>query len=174
MERLIELIPEPAVVAAMPARRLLLVRAAIPALVGASMLAACVAQPMGPTVMVLPAPYKPFDVFAQDQAVCKDYASAQVAGGAETAQGQAVGAAAVGTALGAGLGAAAGGGRGAAVGAGTGAIAGTAVGAGTAGRAQMSLQQRYDMAYEQCMYAKGNQVPGFPPAVPPPPPPLAR
>lgn len=62
---------------------------------------------------------------------------------------------------------AAGGGRGA----GTGAIAGTAVGAGQAERAQLSLQQRYDIAYQQCMYAKGNQVLGFQPAAPPPPPP---
>jgi hypothetical protein len=27
----------------------------------------------------------------------------------------------------------------------------------------MSLQQRYDLAYAQCMYARGNQVPGFAP-----------
>jgi hypothetical protein len=36
-----------------------------------------------------------------------------------------------------------------------------------------ALQRRYDTAYEQCMYAKGNQIPGFAPyyapAAPPPP-----
>ena len=71
-------------------------------------------------------------------------------------------------------------------GAGTGAGAGLAVGAlaGT-GAAQSSagnLQQRYDTAYVQCMYAKGNRVPVYggmqqapsrsydtPPPPPPPP-----
>jgi hypothetical protein len=48
----------------------------------------------------------------------------------------------------------------------------------------MTLQERYDMAYTQCMYAKGNVVPGVmvapglrytppPPGTPPPPPPAA-
>ncbi|HKW93428.1 MAG TPA: glycine zipper family protein [Methylomirabilota bacterium] len=45
------------------------------------------------------------------------------------------------------------------------------------------VQRRYDNAYVQCMYAKGNQVPGrapaqaappAPPAGPPPPPPPNR
>jgi len=136
-----------------------------------ALIAGCVAQPTGPTVNVMPAPNKPFAVFEQDQAACKQYADQQVAGGAEQANEREVGTAAVGTVLGAGIGAAVGGGRGAAVGAGTGAIAGTAIGAAPAQRAQWTLQQRYDMAYEQCMYAKGNQVPGFQPAMPPPPPP---
>jgi hypothetical protein len=39
----------------------------------------------------------------------------------------------------------------------------------------MSVQQRYDVAYSQCMYSRGNQVPGYvqppPPAYAPPPPP---
>jgi hypothetical protein len=39
-------------------------------------------------------------------------------------------------------------------------------GAVAAQQAQMSPQQRYDLAYTQCMYARGNQVPGF---APPPP-----
>ena len=34
-------------------------------------------------------------------------------------------------------------------------------------------QQWYDMAYLQCMYAKGNQIPGVTSASPPPPPPGA-
>jgi uncharacterized protein YcfJ len=144
---------------------------ALPALAAALALVACVSQPMGPTVAVMPAPNKPFEVFAQDQAACKEFAANQVAGGAQVANNQALGTAAIGTALGAGLGAAIGEGRGAAVGAGTGAIAGTAIGAGQSERSQLSLQQRYDIAYEQCMYAKGNQVPGMAPAVAPPPPP---
>lgn len=135
------------------------------------LVAGCASQPMGPTVTVMPAPNKPFAVFQEDQAVCKQYAEQQVAGGASQANTQQIGTAVVGTALGAGFGAAIGGGQGAAVGAGTGAIAGTAIGAGQAQQTQLSLQQRYDIGYEQCMYAKGNQVPGFQPAAPPPPPP---
>jgi hypothetical protein len=34
-------------------------------------------------------------------------------------------------------------------------------------------QQWYDMAYLQCMYAKGNQIPGVLTGTPPPPPPPA-
>lgn len=150
-------------------------RKAISGLIVALSLAACVSKPMGPTIAVMPAPNKPFDVFAQDQAACKEFADSQVAGGAEAANNKALGTAAIGTALGAGLGAAVGEGRGAAVGAGTGAVAGTAIGAGESQRAQLSLQQRYDVGYAQCMYAKGNQVPGMqPPAAPPPPPPAYR
>src|SRR5215813_8273980 len=70
----------------------------------------CVQQPAGPTVAVMPAPYKPFEVFQQDQAACMQYGNQMVAGGASAANNQAVGTAAVGTVLGAGLGAAAGGG----------------------------------------------------------------
>lgn len=137
----------------------------------AVLLGGCVTPPLGPTIAVMPAPNKPFEVFQQDQALCKDYASQQVAGGAEQANNQQLLTGVVGTALGAGLGAAVGGGRGAAVGAASGAVAGTVVGAGPAEHAQMSLQQRYNIAYAQCMYGRGNQVPGFAPAYPPPPPP---
>ena len=61
--------------------------------------------------------------------------------------------------LGAGLGAAAGGGPGAAIGAASGAVAGTALGAGYSGESNYGTQQRYNIAYAQCMAAKGNQVP---------------
>ena len=128
------------------------------------LLSACVSEPMGPTVGVMPAPNKPFDVFQGDQAVCKQFASDQVQGGAQQANNQQVGTAVIGTLLGAGLGAAIGGGQGAAIGAGAGALGGTAVGAGPAEGAQYSLQQRYDLAYSQCMYSRGNQVPGYMPA----------
>jgi len=129
----------------------------------------CVTQPMGPTITVMPAPNKPFAVFQQDQAVCQSYADQQTAGGAQQANNQQLLTGVVGTALGAGLGAAIGGGRGAAIGAGAGALGGTAVGSGPAQYAQMSLQQRYNTAYAQCMYAHGNQVPGYSAAPPPPP-----
>jgi hypothetical protein len=130
-------------------------------------LSACAAEPLGPTVAVMPAPGKPFDVFQGDQAACKGYASQQVQGGAQQANNTQVGTAVVGTLLGAGLGAAIGGGRGAAIGAGAGALGGTAYGAGPASQAQYSLQQRYDLAYSQCMYSRGNQIPGYAPAPPP-------
>ncbi len=144
------------------------------ALTALLLLEGCVQQPLGPTVQVMPAPGKPFDVFQQDQAVCKQYADQQTAGGAQQANNQAILTTGVGTVLGAGLGAAIGGGRGAAIGAGAGAVTGTAYGAAPAQYAQMSLQQRYDAAYSQCMYAHGDQVPGYQPAPPPgyaPPPP---
>jgi uncharacterized protein YcfJ len=117
----------------------------------------------------MPAPNKPFDVFQSDQAICRQYASNQIAGGAQQANNRQVGTAVVGTLLGAGLGAAIGGGRGAAIGAGAGALGGTAVGAGPAQGAQNNLQQSYNLAYAQCMYSHGNQVPGYaPPGAPPP------
>jgi hypothetical protein len=124
----------------------------------------CVTQPLGPTIAVMPAPGKPFAVFQQEQATCQAFADQQTAGGAQQANNQQVLTGVLTTALGAGLGAAVGGGSGAAIGAGAGAIGGTAIGAGPAQYAQMSLQQRYNLAYAQCMYAHGNQVPGFSPA----------
>jgi outer membrane lipoprotein SlyB len=92
------------------------------------LLGACVSQPMGPTVSVMPAPGKPFDAFQADQALCKQYASGEVQGGAQQANNQQVATGVIGTVLGAGLGAAIGGGQGAAIGAGAGALGGTAVG----------------------------------------------
>ncbi len=134
------------------------------------LLSACASQPMGPTVAVMPAPGKPFDVFQSDQALCKQFADGEVQGGAQSANNKQVGTAIIGTLLGAGLGAAIGGGQGAAIGAGAGALGGTAVGAGPSSSAQGTLQQRYDLAYSQCMYSRGNQVPGFiPVGVAPPP-----
>jgi len=141
------------------------------------LLGGCVSQPMGPSVAVMPAPNKPFEVFRQDQDVCTQYASQQVGGGAQVANSEQFGTAVITTLLGAGLGAAIGGGSGAAIGAASGALAGTVVGAGPAWADQYGLQQRYDIAYSQCMYAKGNQLPGYsyaPPSgssFPPPPPP---
>jgi hypothetical protein len=123
----------------------------------------------------MPGPGKSFDAFQFDQAGCKQFAESTVAGQAQNANNRAVGAAAIGTVLGAGLGAAIGGGRGAAIGAGSGAIAGTGVGMGGSSNEQYGIQQQYDNAFAQCMYAKGNMVPGYGPmmvnAPPPPPPP---
>ncbi|MEO6974121.1 MAG: glycine zipper family protein [Rhodoferax sp.] len=128
------------------------------------LLAACASPPMGPTVQVLPSPNKPFQVFQHDQFDCKQYAQSQVAGQAEAANQGAVGSAAVGVVLGGLLGAAIGGHQGAGVGAGVGAIAGTSAGANSSAYGQGSIQAQYNNAYVQCMYSRGNQVPGAAPA----------
>jgi len=134
----------------------------------AALASACATEPVGPTVQVYPAANKPFEVFQGDQATCKQYASQQIAGQVDQANENGVGAAVLGTALGAGLGAAVGGGRGAGIGAASGAIVGGDVGAGSSGSAQYRIQHQYNLAYAQCMYAKGDQVVGYRPYTPPP------
>jgi hypothetical protein len=141
------------------------------ALAAVLLLTGCIVPPMGPTIPVMPAPNKPFDVFREDQTLCGEYASQQISGSAQFAANSAFATGAAATVLGAGLGAAVGGGRGAAVGAAEGAVVGTALGAGSAQQSEYSLQQRYNMAYAQCMFSRGNQVPGFAPVYAPPPPP---
>ena len=146
------------------------------------LLAACATIPTGPSIMVLPGNAKNFEQFQTDDAVCREWAAQRTgittarASTESTVGGAAVGAV-VGAAAGAAIGAAAGSpATGAAVGAGAGLLGGTAIGAGNAQGASYSVQRRYDMAYMQCMYAKGNQIPvarGSQPAYssPPPPPP---
>ncbi len=161
-------------------------------------LGACATMPTGPSVMSLPGEGKSFDEFRADDAVCRQFADEQIGGvtGQQAAQKSAVTSAVVGTALGAAAGAAIGSasgqmGAGAAIGAGTGLIVGSAAGSGYASGSYYAAQQRYDNAYMQCMYAKGNQIQGYrrpassapargsspppPPAdYPPPPPPSNR
>lgn len=157
----------------------------------------CTTMPTGPRVMVLPGDGKDFRQFTYDDAACRDWAARTIgmapaeAAAADTVTGAAVGTA-LGAASGAAIGAAAGDpGAGAAVGAGVGLLTGTAVGADRGMESEYSLQQRYDAAYMQCMYAAGHQVPvpgGLrrrpppppgrvpppPPGAPPPPPPGIR
>src|SRR5215471_8468576 len=91
-------------------------------------LSGCAPIPVGPTVPVMPAPYKPMDVFAADDRLCREWAR-------------------------------------------------SAIGAAAAGDPSIhayDVQDRYDIAYLQCMYSKGNLLPGVPPrtdaaSVPPPP-----
>ena len=128
-------------------------------LMAAIALAGCVSRPTGPTVAVMPGPGKSFETFQTDDMVCKGYANQQVAGEENRGNDTQLGTAVLGTVLGAGLGAAIGGGQGAAIGAGAGALGGTAVGGSNASHAQYSLQQRYNIAYEQCMASKGNRLP---------------
>jgi hypothetical protein len=138
------------------------------------LLGACAEVPTQPTVAVMPAPYKPFEVFQADDQVCRGYAQQQVGG--QTTGGEVNGGTATGAAVGAATGAAAGAlighsGTAAGVGAGAGLLVGAAAGNSYGYDSAYSLQRRYNIAYEQCMYAKGNQIPGFapPPNVPPPP-----
>ncbi|MBI1846849.1 MAG: hypothetical protein HYR86_07740 [Candidatus Rokubacteria bacterium] len=154
------------------------------------LLGACATVPAGPSVMVLPGSGKSFDQFQVDDVLCRQWAGQQTGATPGHAMTQnAVTGAALGTLLGAAAGAAIGAASGsaatgAAVGAGVGLLGGTAVGAGTAEAAGGRVQERYDVAYVQCMYAKGHQVPvsgrfapGYasppvlPPAGTPPPPP---
>lgn len=127
-------------------------------------LGGCVTVPTGPAVTVLPGQYKPFDQFRADDAECRQFASVSIGGQSQAAvdasAANAIGGSALGAAAGAIIGSATGqAGPGAAVGAGLGLLFGSAAGSNVAYGSSFQLQQRYDGAYLQCMYAKGNQVP---------------
>jgi len=128
-------------------------------------LAGCATLPSGPSVMVLPGSGKNFEAFQVDDAVCRQWALQQIGALPQAAAtNAAVSSAAVGTAIGAASGAAIGAASGdaatgAAVGSGVGLLGGSAAGANQAARTEWSLQYRYDIAYMQCMYVKGNQIP---------------
>jgi Glycine-zipper domain len=121
--------------------------------------------PAAPTVGVMPAKGKSYEAFQRDDDYCQAAAQRQVGyrSPGEASNTSAVQSAAVGTALGALAGAAIGSasanmGKGAAIGAGTGLLAGALVGSSNANRAGGAVQDRYDMAYAQCMKARGNLV----------------
>ncbi len=129
-------------------------------------LSGCATMPAGPSVLVLPAPGKPFEQFQVEDITCRQWAGQQIGMSAqETANQTAVKGAAVGTAVGAGAGALIGAasgnaGAGAAIGAGSGLLVGSAAGSNAGQASEFEVQRRYDNAYIQCMYAKGNQIPG--------------
>lgn len=170
-------------------------------------LAGCATIPQGPRVMVLPAPGKTFDQFQAEDADCRRWAAQSIGLSSQEAINQNTASGAlVGTAIGAGIGAAIGSasghaGGGAAIGAATGLLAGASTGANEGRIYGWEAQRRYDIAYMQCMYARGNQLPGgsvrrtpikryppppppdlsteppvmsYPPPDTPPPPPYAR
>jgi hypothetical protein len=129
--------------------------------------------PIGPKVAVMPAPGKPFEVFVAEERECRQYAEQSIGLTPESAASKSfAGSAVAGTAIGTAAGALLGGRQGAAEGAGMGLIVGSAAGSNEAAYSSRDAQRRYDIAYEQCMYAKGNQVPGYQPQqqIPPPPP----
>lgn len=138
----------------------------VPALLTLLALAGCATLPSGPSVMVLPAPGKPFEVFQSEEALCRQWAERRIGMNPQEAANQtAVSGAAVGTVIGAGIGALLGAasgnaGAGAAIGAGGGLLAGSAIGSDNARVYGYEAQRRYDDSYLQCMYAKGNQIPG--------------
>ncbi len=147
----------------------------------------CANIPSGPSVMVWPAPGKSFEDFRADDSICRQYAHERLGVTPDQATaGSLAKGATIGTLLGATAGALIGAGShsagsGAAIGAGSGLLLGSAVASGAATNAAGGVQRRYDIGYEQCMYAKGNQVSGgfgFGPRpsryrLPPPPPPGA-
>jgi hypothetical protein len=134
----------------------------IASVLGVVVLGACATPPpSGPGILVLPGTGKNFDQFRSDDQECRGYAHAQVGGktAEQAATDSAVKSAVIGTAIGAAAGGLIGGHEGAAVGAGVGLAGGSLVGADRSYGASGSLQQRYDHAFAQCMYAKGHKVP---------------
>ena len=139
-------------------------RPAIGALAGLLVLAGCVSVPQGPTVAVMPGAGKTLDQFNADVSVCQQHAQSAVSGPSRAAQdyaaSNAVGGAALGAVLGAMLGAVTGqAGAGAAWGAGTGLLYGGAAASNVGAASSYTLQRQFDIAYMQCMYARGDQVP---------------
>lgn len=157
----------------------------VPVLAVGVFLAACASPPTGPSVMVLPGGDASFEQFAGDDAVCQEWAARRIGITPKQAATQTgVTTAAIGTGVGAAAGAAIGAavgepGAGAAIGAGSGLLVGSSAGAAEGAWAGATVQERYDTAYLQCMYAKGHQIPVAAASVPahamgPPPPPPGR
>ena len=136
-----------------------------------ALLGGCATAPLGPTVQVMPAPGMPFDRFQVIDGYCRGFAAQRVSGYQQGANQSALVSGAAGAVLGAAAGALIGGNsQGAGVGAGVGMLAGSAGVAGSYSDTQYDAQRAYNVAYEQCMYAQGAQVPGYaaPRYVPPP------
>jgi outer membrane lipoprotein SlyB len=143
----------------------------------------CATIPPGPSVMVIPGQGKHFEAFQADDSTCRQWAQTQAGWQAnetvnQNLAGGAIAGGLLGAAAGALIGAASGdAGPGAAIGAGAGLLAGTLMAHNPAYGSGWEVQRRYDNAYQQCMYAKGNQIAGAGPIsarsryVPPPPPP---
>jgi len=126
-------------------------------------LTACVSAPTGPTVAVMPREGKPFDLFQQEDLFCRNFAANSVRDTSNAALKEGATSAAIGAALGAVAGAVIQGGNHANVGtgAGVGLLGGAAMGAMNSSGKQNQAQAQYNIAYQQCMYSKGNQVPSY-------------
>ena len=101
-------------------------------------LAACVPETLTPTVAVMPTPGKPLQAFAAEQAACKQFAEQQIGPAREQAKNTVMTTALT-----------------------TQEDNPVAAVQATAATVTATLQQQYDNAFSQCMYAKGNQVPGY-------------
>jgi hypothetical protein len=128
-------------------------------------LSACVSEaPAGPSVPVMPGAGKTLGQFQQDDATCRNFAQSRtgISPGAAANQ-SAVGSAVVGTLVGAAAGALIGTAfgnpaAGAAIGGGAGLLTGTSAGLENGAISGGSVQQSYDVAYEQCMTTTGNNT----------------
>ena len=139
------------------------------------LLSGCAEMPVGPSVAVMPGASKPFDVFMQDDQLCRSWASHAIGvPGHDAAAARMLASTIAGAAIGALAGAAVGDHRSAGAGAAMGTVVGASVGASQGGFTATNAQRRYDIAYQQCMYSKGNLVTGSPYGshgwIPPPPP----
>ncbi len=134
-------------------------------LLAIGLLTACVSAPTGPTITIMPREGKSFEEFKKEDEECRAFAAKAVREGNTAALKEG----AISTATGAAIGAAAGalyqGGSSSNVGTGAaiGMVGGAAVGAMAASSKETQAQTQYNTAYQQCMYTKGNQVPGFKP-----------
>ncbi|HUJ16804.1 MAG TPA: glycine zipper family protein [Nitrospirota bacterium] len=135
----------------------------------------CATVPAGPSVAATPGPGKPFDLFQQEEVTCRQYAQQQIgASPQDTINKSTAAGAAIGGAVGAGLGALSYSGSFLVFSAITGALIGAAAGSSQGQYYGYQAQRRYDIAYQQCMYANGNMVPAvrrYYRGTPPPPPP---
>lgn len=145
-------------------------RSPIAALAGIALTAgACtVAPPTGPSVAALPPPGKDYARFRQEDFACRQQAEQEIGYGSpqQAATQSAAGTVVLSTLLGVLVGGLFGSvtgdfGAGTAIGAGSGLLLGSAAGAGTAQASAATMQQRYDVAYVQCMHASGNRVPAW-------------
>lgn len=129
-----------------------------------SSLAACVSAPTGPTVAIMPREGKPFEVFQQEDQQCREFAANAIKDTSNAALKEGATSAAIGAALGAAAGAVIQGGssQNIGTGAGIGLLGGAAMGAMNSSGKQNQAQVQYNIAYQQCMYSKGNQVPSYP------------
>jgi len=116
----------------------------------------------------------------QEEQLCRNWAAQSIGqAGSDVARDQFLGSTLAGAAIGATAGALMGGHREAGAGAAMGTAIGAASGSNQANVSAARAQRQYDIAYQQCMYAKGNMVPAYesapyryaaPPAASPPPP----
>jgi uncharacterized protein YcfJ len=133
----------------------------IAAVAAGILVSGCATAPLGPTIAAMPPPGKSFEHFIQDDQVCRQWASATVGPHSNEATNRMIGSMLAGLALGAATGAMADGSDGAGTGAAIGTVVGTGVGYNESAMTGWSAQRSYDVSYQQCMYAKGNVIPGY-------------